>query len=176
MQYKYNFNILYYIWWRCETSFVCLDWDTSSGKNDTSEFELRSSMNQQDTRNWRKPRVWMLRWWSSSWDILRLHPLLKTVKYTTLYVPLVMTQIVNWANTVWLYRQALINKRTIVHSKSHFHKPNKRGCWQLLVNAKMPPDKLSRDRWALADYGDLYLFIKQSAAFRRQWLGIQSEL
>lgn len=77
------------------------------------------------------------------------------------------------------YVQASISRHTMVHSERHFHQPNKgRGyrAWQLLVNNKMLPDKLSEDGWVLADYRDLYLFIKWTAAFKWQWLKIQSEL
>lgn len=67
----------------------------------------------------------------------------------------------------------------MVHSEKHFHQPNKGRsyrAWQVLVNNKLLPDKLSEDGWAPADYRDLYLFIKWTAAFKWQRLKMQSEL
>lgn len=94
-------------------------------------------------------------------------------------------QIDNWTKTEsGSIGKTQINRHTIVHSNRHFLSgPNKeemlRGYdnWRQRQKKKTAPaDKLSRDGWALADYTDLYLFIKQSAAFKCQRLRIQSEL
>lgn len=101
--------------------------------------------------------------------------------------PALRLQIDNWTKTEsGSIGKTQINRRTIVHSNRHFPRgPNKEEMLRGYDNwrqrrkkkKKMPAaDKLSRDGWALADYTDLYLFIKQSAAFKCQRLRIQSEL